>query len=479
MTGKPMRCEPARYIHKRLRHFSDYLIADETHEEKGATTAQGNAVGALAASCKKVLALTGTLIGGYADHLCPLLFRLAPSTLAAEDLHWKDVTKFSERYGRIETRLTERDDGGTSNHQSRGGAKTKTVRPGTMPTLFGRHLIGNTVFLGLKAVSDQLPELDEGGIVPVELDAEVGAEYDAIEQKLKATIKDILIRGDKRLLGTMLQTLLAYPDHPFGWGPIGYSERSPSGGKGAFVTVAIPKNLDAIQVRPKEQKLIDLVLTEKEAGRKVWVYVQLNGERNVEGRLHRLLEKEGLAVQTPRSSVKPALREEWIQKHGPTAQGGQLQLPYADLLRNGLQHLHASAGRPQVLAHWAEAAVQGFLHATKPASLTPGGGQGSHRPPAVPGPAPDPAGGFSVSQGQDARPSETQGANSTDRGLTPLSGLLPGCEGVESTFRQGLSTSKRLSRQLLPNIPDTMPEQPLQSRKSGSLHPSRLPAQLT
>ena len=69
MTSELMRYEPALFIKRHLRHFIDYLILDEVHEEKGADTAQGHAAGALAACCGKVIALTGTLIGGYVRRL--------------------------------------------------------------------------------------------------------------------------------------------------------------------------------------------------------------------------------------------------------------------------------------------------------------------------------------------------------------------------------------------------------------------------
>jgi hypothetical protein len=38
-------------------------------------------------------------------------------------------------------------------------------------------------------------------------------------------------RGDKRLLGAMLQTLLAYPDHPYGWDSVGYYEYGQKGAR--------------------------------------------------------------------------------------------------------------------------------------------------------------------------------------------------------------------------------------------------------
>ena len=106
MTGELWRYEPALFIKRHLRHFFTYLVLDEVHEEKGSDTAQGHAAGALAACCRKVIALTGTLIGGYAEHLRPLLFRLTPRSLIQEGLGWSQATAFNERYGRIETRIT-------------------------------------------------------------------------------------------------------------------------------------------------------------------------------------------------------------------------------------------------------------------------------------------------------------------------------------------------------------------------------------
>lgn len=164
MNGEIGRYEPALFIKRRLRHYFKYLILDEVHEEKGADTAQGHAAAALAASCRKVIALTGTLIGGYAEHLRPLLFRLAPGSLIQEGLGWSNATAFNERYGRIETRITERSGGRSDedNRTSRGSKSTiKYVRPGIMPPLFGRHLIDKAVFLSLNEVAHNLPPLAE------------------------------------------------------------------------------------------------------------------------------------------------------------------------------------------------------------------------------------------------------------------------------------------------------------------------------
>lgn len=312
MTGEIRRYEPALYIKRRLKNYFQYLVVDEVHEEKGADTAQGHAAAALMASCRKVIALTGTLIGGYAEHLRPLLFRLSPGSLIREGLGWSDATAFNERYGRIETRITVRSGGrgDSDNRMSRGSKSTvKSVRPGIMPPLFGRHLIDKCVFLGLNEVAHNLPPLTEE-CVPVRMDKELASTYrHEVEKPLREAVREMLKRQDRRLLGAMLQTLLAYPDHPFGWGPVGYRKLD------QFVTVAVPPDLAENTVRPKEQALIDLVRSEKSKGRKVWVYVQYTDTHDVQGRLERLLRDAGFKVGVLRSSVPLSQREDWIGKH--------------------------------------------------------------------------------------------------------------------------------------------------------------------
>jgi hypothetical protein len=345
-TGELRRWEPALLIKRRLPQFFRYLVLDEAHETKGPDTAQGHAAGALAAACGKVIALTGTLIGGYAEHLRPLLFRLAPGSLVSEGLTWEAAMPFNERYGRVETRITERSGGrqrdGADNRQSRGASRSKTrsVRPGVAPTLFGKHLIDKAVFLSLAEVADGLPPLAEE-CIPVEMDAVVAAEYGRLESELSVAIQEMVRRGDRRLLGPMLQTLLAYPDLPYGWGPVGYREKGEGGGEGAFVTVCTPADLDPETIRPKEGQLIELCQAEKAAGRQVWVFVQGTDKHDVQSRLQTLLLAAGLKVGSLRSNVSLAKREEWIAKNGPKV---DCVISHPRLVETGLD-LFDAAGR--------------------------------------------------------------------------------------------------------------------------------------
>jgi hypothetical protein len=89
----------SEYVKKYMKGYFDYLIADEVHELKGGSTAQGNSFGALSSACGKTLALTGTLVGGYADDVFYVLYRLSPEAMKEEDLGYGSVSGWMARYG--------------------------------------------------------------------------------------------------------------------------------------------------------------------------------------------------------------------------------------------------------------------------------------------------------------------------------------------------------------------------------------------
>lgn len=71
-----------RFIKRYLpQGYFGLLVVDEGHEDKNDGSAQGQAMGVLARKCRKTLLLTGTLMGGYADDLFYLLWRLNPRAM--------------------------------------------------------------------------------------------------------------------------------------------------------------------------------------------------------------------------------------------------------------------------------------------------------------------------------------------------------------------------------------------------------------
>lgn len=346
-TAKPRKWAPARILHKKCRGMFGYFILDEMHEEKSDESAQSMAAGKLMASCDKTIGLTGTLIGGYANHIFPLLLRMAPKSLCDEGFEWGHNMAFLKAYGRVDTIVTAKDGEGGGSSKVRGSTsmrrtsgstnKREAARPGIMPTIFGRHLIGTAAFIGLEEMTDELPELVDfavhdpqdprypgAGPVPVAMDADQAQEYGRIAEILTTRVKELLKRGSMKLLGAMLHTLMDYPDRPFDWKPrfegrqaVGYFQDPDNYKETNWVDVCQPADLCRNTVRPKEKALVDLCIREVAAGRQVWVYVQMTNKRDVQTRLAGLLEEAGLKAGVLRSTaVKPRDREAWIEKQG-------------------------------------------------------------------------------------------------------------------------------------------------------------------
>ena len=70
----------------------DYAICDEVHQLAG-DTAQGNALGTFAACANRIVGLTGTLLGGFADDLFNTLFRLEAGRMKEHGYEWGTTRK--------------------------------------------------------------------------------------------------------------------------------------------------------------------------------------------------------------------------------------------------------------------------------------------------------------------------------------------------------------------------------------------------
>ena len=113
--------------------------------------------------------LTGTLLGGYADELFNILFRLQPSRMLEEGFDYGDAgtRAFTETYGLLEE-ITVIEPADNACSEAR---VTKRVRhrPGASPLLFGRFLMSLGAFVSLEDISDALPPYREE-VVSIEMD---------------------------------------------------------------------------------------------------------------------------------------------------------------------------------------------------------------------------------------------------------------------------------------------------------------------
>lgn len=317
------RFAPAEFIKRYLRKgFFDLLIADEVHELKGGDTAQGNALGMLASVAGKTVCLTGTLVGGYAEHLFYILYRLCPRLFLAEGLKYSQVEEFIARYGALEY-ITKTRCKGPGLVYARGSQVTQNVkhRPGVSPLAFSRFLLSSSVFVELADVAEVLPAFEED-VLSIPMSVELGSAYREIEGKFRHAM------GDRakafRLMGTFLTTLLAYPDRPFDNAPI--------------PDVGTPKELSRTVIYPKEQALLNFVKAELGSGRRVWVFATFTNKRDVTERLSQLLRKQGIRSAVLRQdTVEMAKREEWIR--GQVQKGVEVVISNPELVKTGLDLL--------------------------------------------------------------------------------------------------------------------------------------------
>jgi hypothetical protein len=78
---------PIEFIGRYMPGWFDYAICDEIHQLAG-DTAQGNALGTLSSCTDRIVGLTGTLLGGYADDLFNTLFRLEAARMKEHSYEW-------------------------------------------------------------------------------------------------------------------------------------------------------------------------------------------------------------------------------------------------------------------------------------------------------------------------------------------------------------------------------------------------------
>lgn len=299
--------------------FFDLLIVDEGHEYKNQGSAQGQAMGVLASQVKKILLLTGTLMGGYADDLFFLLFRVLTSKVIEDGYKPNSrgslgtaAMEFMRDHGIIKDVYTEQH--GDSHKTAKGNQISHRTQkaPGFGPKGILRYVLPYTVFLKLKDIGDNiLPKYTEE-YIDISMSDEQRSYYDSLSNTLKSELRKALAKKDTTLLGVVLNTLLAWPDCCFRAETVIHPRTKD---KIAFVPSIFSNGDDSgclIDISPKEQYLVELCLAEKAQGRKALVYATYTGTRDISGRLKQILEQAGLKTAVLKANVSPEKREDWI-----------------------------------------------------------------------------------------------------------------------------------------------------------------------
>lgn len=318
-------------------HFFDLLLIDEGHEYKNAGSAQGQAMGVLAAKARKAILLTGTLMGGYADDLFYLLWRVLPTRMLEDGFRYNAgnslgtaAMSFMRQHGILKEVFKETDGG---NHKTAKG-KRLTVHtskaPGFGPKGVTRYVLPYTAFLKLNQIGGNvLPSYDEV-FINVPMTFEQSEAYAALSRNLKEELNKALAKGDKTLLGVVLNVLLAWPDTCFRAEEVKHPRTK-------HLLAFVPPMLGDDEISPKEAELIRLCKENKATGRKVLAYTVYTGKRDTTSRLKTLLQAAGLKTAVLRASVSTDSREDWIMDQ--VDRGIDVLICNPELVKTGLDLL--------------------------------------------------------------------------------------------------------------------------------------------
>ena len=330
--------QPTEFIKRYLpRHYFGLLVVDEGHEYKNESSAQGQAMGVLASQCRKTLLLTGTLMGGYADDLFHLLWRLNPASMIEDGFKPSQsgsmgtaAMAFMREHGVLKDVYKESTD---SSHRTAKG-KRMTVRtskaPGFGPLGIMRFVLPCTVFLKLRDIGQNvLPDYDEA-FIEVPMTLEQGEAYRKMELDLVHQLKQAVVMRDNSLLGVVMNVLLAWPDCAFRHEVVNHPRTRKT-------LYAQPPVFLESEASPKELELVKICKAEKAQHRKVLAYSVYTGTRDTTSRLKSLLEQEGLKVAVLRATVDAARREDWVADQ--VERGIDVLICNPELVKTGLDLL--------------------------------------------------------------------------------------------------------------------------------------------
>ena len=332
--------QPTEFIKRYLpKNYFGLLVVDEAHEYKNYGTAQGQAMGTLARSCQKILCLTGTLMGGYADDLFYLLWRLNPNAMIEDGFVYNKNRSlgtashaFMEQHGVLKEIIKNKEyDGGSFSSSRATRTTTRTARaPGFSPLGLMRYVLPMTVFLKLKDIGqDVLPPYSEH-FHRVFMPDDMAMEYKKMQDSLQDDLKSALAQGDNSLTGVVTNALLSWTECCYKPQEVFWRSRKET-------LWTSPALFDDKTPTPKEEKMLEIVKENLAKGRKCLVYTVYSDTKDTTGRLKNLLAKQGIKASVLKASVKADEREDWVDNQIDA--GCEVLICNPELVKTGLDLL--------------------------------------------------------------------------------------------------------------------------------------------
>ncbi len=326
-----------RYLPK---NYFGLLICDEAHEYKNYGTAQGQAMGVLCRCVNKVLGLTGTLMGGYAEDCFYLLWRLNPNMMIEDGFGYNKSRSlgsasmaFMKEYGVLKEtiRTGSCDESGSfSSARAKRSNVTISKAPGFSPLAIMRYVLPITVFVKLSEFGDGVLPPYEEIFREIPLSGEQNEAYREMERVLMRILRAALSARDTTLTSTVISTLLSWPETCFEDLAVRWKRRNET-------IYELPALFDDDEPTPKELDVIEVIREELAQNRKVLVYSVYSGKKDTTTRLKNLLLKEGIKAAVLKATVKADEREDWVAEQ--LDKGVQVVICNPELVKTGLDLL--------------------------------------------------------------------------------------------------------------------------------------------
>ena len=216
-------------------------------------------------------------------------------------------------------------------------AKTTTVvrrKPGASPLLFGEFLMQLCAFVFLEDISGELPPYEET-YLSVPMDPPMMEAYRELEDDIRDALK--AHKGNRSVLSTMLNTLLLYPDHPYGLGTLYGTEFDSEAKRKVQFVIAETHDLPEGFLYSKERRLLQEIKQELAEGRRCQVFAVYTRKHDVTARLERILSNEGIRTAVLRANVDTSKREAWYARQ--IKDGVQVVICHPKLVETGLDLL--------------------------------------------------------------------------------------------------------------------------------------------
>lgn len=317
---EPRRYPIATFIARRYPDFFDLLILDECHEYATDGAAQERSAHRLTSLGLPTLALTGTIMNGYAESMFTNMWALSKEF--RQEFDRDERARFVDRYGYRKRLVQDRDkeSGEIVEYGSMSDRVERTERtighaPGVLPLFLLKYLLPQAVTLHKTDLAVDIPNCTEQveTVVPEE---ELLKRYRGLERALLDQIRKDRFEKDLagKLWGAMadLPSYLDLATEDTGNRDGGcYSIRYPESVGGDLVAAAEPFPLTMIL--PKEAWLLDQVQEALDSDRNVMVFAWHTA---LLPRLSRLLEKR-LKTKCPildPGKVPTKNRQTWIDE---------------------------------------------------------------------------------------------------------------------------------------------------------------------